>query len=233
MSFDFQRFKVEDGRCAMKVGTDGVLLGAWTHVAGNVRRVLDLGAGSGLVSLILAQRSERCRITAVEIDRGAVADCADNFSASPWADRLSVCVDDALLYEPVQAPDLIVSNPPFFVEKLQSPDSGRALARHAGALSPETVIRRSARLLSPCGSVALIMPTACADDIIYLAEMLHLKERRRLDVLPTAKSDSVRTLLQFAREDGDIERGRLILRQDGNTPTEDYRRLTAELYLRL
>lgn len=233
MSFDFKHFHVSDSRCAMKVGTDGVLLGASVDIAEGVGTVLDIGAGSGVVSLILAQRAAACRIVAVEVDDGAAADCSENFAASPWASRLSVHVGDALTFRPDFQPDMIVSNPPFFLEPVQSPDAARARARHADTLSPQAVVRYAAAWLSPRGSVALILPAGCVDDVVYVAEMLHLKERFRLDIRPKTDLLPLRTILQFARTDGPIVRSILSLRTSQGKPTQEYRRLTEDLYLNL
>lgn len=233
MSFDFKHFHVCDSRCAMKVGTDGVLLGACAEIAEGVGTVLDIGAGSGVVSLILAQRAADCRIVAVEVDNDAAADCIENFAASPWASRLSVHVGDAFRFRPDFQPDMIVSNPPFFLEPLQSPDAARARARHADALSPLAVVRCAAALLSPHGSVALIMPAGDVDNVVYEAEMLHLKERFRMDIRPKSDSAPLRTILQFARTDGPIVRRLLTLRTDKGNPTQEYRRLTEDLYINL
>lgn len=233
MAFDFKRFRVEDGRCAMKVGTDGVLLGAWVQAQPDYSAALDMGAGSGLVSLMLAQRSENLKIDAVELDGGACLDCRANFECSPWNDRLLLCCGDALEYKPQAPVDLIVSNPPFFSEELKSPDVLRAAARHAGGLSPEAVMRYAAVHLSDRGSVALIFPTQLADSLIYIGEMLHLKERRRLDVCMRSGRVPERTLLQLARKDGAPERVTLDIRGADGRYSDSYRRLTQEFYLRL
>ena len=233
MAFAFRQFIIDDSRCAMKVGTDGVLLGAWAQAAGSDRSVLDLGAGSGLLSLMLAQRYGHIGVTAVEIEPEACADCRCNFDASPWRRRLTAVCGDALEYRSCQAPDLIVSNPPFFIEAQQSPDERRARARHADSLSPEAVVRYAADALSAEGSVALIFPTTLADTIIFTGEMLHLKERRRLDVCMRQGRPPERTLLQLARVDGAPERSVISVRDLTGAFTDDYRRLVEPFYLRM
>lgn len=232
MSFQFRQFSVSDSLCAMKVGTDSVLLGAWVHVS-DVISVLDLGAGSGLLSLMVAQRNPQAVITAVEIDPEAAAECHKNFRDSSWSNHLFAVNADALAFCPPAPVDLVISNPPFFDEPLRSPDTSRALARHGSTLSPITVIDWASRHLSPTGSVALILPASQADDLIYHAEMLHLKERRRLDVATRSGRPPERTLLQFSRTDGPPLREFLTIRDAHNNYTPAYRHLTSSFYLHL
>ena len=198
----------------MKVGTDGVLLGAWAMAGDDTRYAVDLGAGSGMVSLLLAQRFAGLTVTAVEKDGEACLDCRDNFARSPWADRLAAECCDALAFRPATAPGLVVSNPPFFTETLKSPDAARASARHAGVLSP-------------------LFPTAMADEVIYRGEMLHLKERRRLDIATREGRAPERTLLQLSRIDGPPRRAAMAIRHRTGGYTDDYRTLVAEYYMHL
>src|SRR5574344_2567439 len=129
--FRFKQFSVFQERCAMKVGTDGVLLGAWAKVDA-ANRILDIGTGTGLVALMLAQRST-AMITAVEIDEEAAIQAEENFCQSPWANRFEVVNSDITSYETDALFDVIVSNPPYFVDSLQCPDGQRSLARHLSA----------------------------------------------------------------------------------------------------
>ena len=131
--FRFKQFAVRQDRCPMKVGTDGVLLGAWAEVRPGDRRMLDVGTGTGLIALMLAQRSAAW-ITAVDIDVECATQAAENFAASPWADRLDAVSVAVQRYDPVEKFDLIVSNPPYYVDSLLSPDEGRNTARHAAGL---------------------------------------------------------------------------------------------------
>ena len=131
--FRFKQFAVRQDRCPMKVGTDGVLLGAWAEVRPGDRRMLDVGTGTGLIALMLAQRSAAW-ITAVDIDVECATQAAENFAASPWADRLDAVSVAVQRYDPVEKFDLIVSNPPYYVDSLLSPDEGRNTARHAAGV---------------------------------------------------------------------------------------------------
>ena len=142
----------------MKVGTDGVLLGAWAPVD-QAHTALDVGTGTGLVALQLAQRNPHLRVTAVEIDAPAAAQAAENVAGSPWPDRIEVVCADFNDFQPDGRFDLIVSNPPYFVDALPCPDRQRNTARHAGGLNYDLLFRRSARLLSEGGVVSIVIPS--------------------------------------------------------------------------
>jgi tRNA1Val (adenine37-N6)-methyltransferase len=231
MSFDFKKFSVNDANCAMKIGTDGVLLGAWADVAG-ARSVLDIGAGSGLVALMVAQRNAEAAIVAVEVDAGAAADCAGNIAASPWSERIVVHTGDFANYAPTQPIDLIVSNPPFFTEALRSPSALRAQARHEAGLSPKTLIAYASRVLAADGSLAMITPCTDADNILYTAEMAHLKLRCCTEVAMRHGDEPTRMLWQFCRKDGHVAKTTLTLRASAHEWTDEYLQLTSAFYIK-
>ncbi len=212
----------------MKVGTDSVLLGSWCE-CDNMHRVLDLGAGSGLLALMIAQRAPRAIIRAIEIDPEACAAAAANFAASPWSDRLTAICGDALTGPAEVNPDLIICNPPFFTGGMQSPDSRRALARHSGGLSPESAIDLAARILSPTGSLAMVTPADYADSLLFHAEMQRLNLWRRCEVT-TSGSKPSRLLWQWGREARPVEITSLSVRHAGAL-TPDYTALTSAFYL--
>ncbi len=146
--FTFKQFHVAHDRCAMKVGTDGILLGAWAPVT-NARRILDIGSGSGLIALMLAQRSPAdCRIDAVELDSNAARQARENAAASPWHERVTV-IESAIQTYQAAPYDLIVSNPPYFVAGQSFRDPARALARHTGGLDSRDLLAACDRLLAP------------------------------------------------------------------------------------
>ena len=159
--FRFKQFAVRQDRCPMKVGTDGVLLGAWAEVRPGDRRMLDVGTGTGLIALMLAQRSAAW-ITAVDIDVECATQAAENFAASPWADRLDAVSVAVQRYDPVEKFDLIVSNPPYYVDSLLSPDEGRNTARHAAGL-PSACFRPADALRWCC------RPSRCSDSVRRLS----------------------------------------------------------------
>lgn len=183
--FRFKQFTVDDALCAMKVGTDGVLLGAWAPLPEGqlrkvekgeerFRKVLDVGTGSGLIALMIAQRMEDALVLGIDVDEGAVRQAEANFAASPWAKRLQV---KQLSLQELAADesrwgtfDLIVSNPPYFVDSLKNPDAGRRLARHTDTLSLEALIAGAARLLTQDGTLALILPAEAEQRLIRVAK---------------------------------------------------------------
>ena len=232
MSFQFKEFFVEDGRCAMKVGTDSVLLGAWCDVDG-ARCVVDAGAGCGLLSLMVAQRNRGCTVVAVELDGEACADCRANFAASPWSGRLSLVEESLFAYSPECAPDLIVSNPPFFTETLQSPDARRASARHAGALGPLSLISYAAAVLSPEGRLCMVTPASAEGDIAFAAGLERMNVRSKLFVVPRRGRAPQRILWELSRVAGPLVTRTLELRDDGGDWTGEYARLVEPFYLRM
>lgn len=230
MSFTFKQFYVDDSQCAMKIGTDGVLLGAWVDVKG-VHNVVDVGAGSGVVSLMVAQRSmSDTIITGVEIDEGSASDMAKNFVASPWTDRLTALNSD---YRTVNDKiDLVVSNPPFFSSGLHSPDHSRDLARHGDTLNPFELIDYANSVLTPMGSLAMITEYSIGAELTFRAEMAGLKLRRFAAVASRPGHEPIRALWQFRREDGPIERNTIVIRDSNGAYTEAYRTLTHDFYIK-
>ena len=192
----------------MKVGTDGVLLGAWCPVDSRASsskssksfkgfKVLDVGTGSGLIALMLAQRIQETQITAIDIDTGAAAQAQYNLSISPWADRLS-CQQTALLeVEGEGIYDLIVSNPPYFQDSLKNPNNQRAIARHTDTLSYEELVKHSARLLKEEGMLALVLPIEAEQPIIALAQTHHLYPTHITHVYPKPSKPAKRLLIAF------------------------------------
>jgi len=230
MSFTFKKFHVDDSRCAMKIGTDGVLLGAWVDLE-DVRSVVDVGAGSGLVSLMVAQRTTPdTDVAGVEIDEGAAADMAKNFGASPWTNRLTAVCDDYRSF--TDTVDLVVSNPPFFSSALRSPDRGRDLARHGGTLGPMELIDYASSVVSPTGSLAMITEYGIRAELTYRAEMAGFKLRRFASVVSRPGREPIRALWQFRRIDGPIERTGIVIRDADGAYSEAYRTLTHDFYIK-
>lgn len=241
MSFRFKQFFVEDSRCAMKVGTDGVLLGAWTPLRGyglqvtGYGRILDVGAGSGLVALMLAQRCPGAHIDAIDIDEAAVAQAKENFSHSPWHDRLDAFVSP--LQDWQSGPyDLIVSNPPYFQNSLKNPDKGRQTARHTDTLSYAELLQHSARLLTENGQLALILPAEAETEVREMAEQYSLYCTHVTRVYSKESKPVRRVLLQFEKSKSrDLEispkEDTLILEDDKGGRSAAYQELTKDFYL--
>ena len=167
--FQFKQFTIYHNKCAMKVGTDGVLLGAWADVSG-VTRALDVGTGTGLIALMLAQRSESLQLAAIDIDEGAVLQATENVAASPWGERIGVEQADFVSFVPAKPYELIVSNPPYFQDSLKSPNDSRTAARHTDSLGFDQLVAKASELLAADGRFCVVIPTdamayflACCD----------------------------------------------------------------------
>ena len=230
--FRFKQFTVWHDRCAMKVGTDGVLLGAWCPVDSRAS-VLDVGTGSGLIALMLAQRIQGAQITAIDIDAGAVEQAKYNFDVSPWADRLE-CHQTALQeLEGEGIYDLIVSNPPYFQDSLKNPDSQRAMARHTDTLSYEELLKHGARLLTQEGIIALVLPIEAEQQIIALAQIYGLYPTHITHVYPKPGKAAKRLLIAFSPLAYRLSpiANSLTLESETAPRSEAYIELTKEFYL--
>lgn len=196
--FRFKQFTVRQYRCPMKVGTDGVLLGAWAAVRPQDRRMLDIGTGTGLIALMLAQRAPEAHVTGVDIDD--VGQARENAAASPWSGRVAFAQCPVQEFETPEPFDLIVSNPPFFVDSLTCPDGGRTAARHAVHLPFGDLRDAVLRLLAPGGRFAVILPTAEAERFLAVCAG-RLALVRRTDVRTTPRRPAKRALMEFVRAD--------------------------------
>ena len=230
--FQFKHFLVDDQMCAMKVGTDGVLIGAWADVEG-AKHILDMGTGSGLIALMVAQRNEEAHIEAIDIDEGAVLQASKNIEASPWRERIVVAHSDANSYTSSQRFDHIVSNPPFFTTTLLSPDERRAMARHCSTLTYDDIVTAAERMLMPGGRLSLILPTSEAAQFRRVAfERLWLS--RETTVLTRKGDQPKRTMMEFVLcEEPLMPRVDTLEIYDVNgTYSDKYRQLTKEYYLK-
>lgn len=230
--FSFKQFHIEHDRCAMKVGTDGILLGAWAPVA-EARRVLDIGTGTGLIALMLAQRSTNdCHIDAVELDREAAAQARENVAASPWAPRVNI-IESAIQDYQAEPYDLIVSNPPYFLAGQSFSDPARALARHTGALDSRALLAACNRLLGSQGRVALVLPTAMADEILSLSADYDLCGACYTAVITRAGKESNRVLLLLGRGLDRCEQGEIVIHSAAGGYSDRYIQLTHPFYLKM
>lgn len=195
--FRFKQFALQDSDSALKVTTDATILGAWVDIDG-ADTILDAGCGCGILGLMAAQRATGARITAVDIHPGSIADATYNVRNSPFADRIKVIAGD--ITELQGSFDLIISNPPFFTEALQSPDAARAAARHAGKFSHLTLPHLASKLLSPTGSVALIAPTEDDSVVDQALALAGLYPHRVLRFRQSERRPPVRTLWQAQRD---------------------------------
>ena len=252
--FKFQQFIVRHDRCAMKVGTDGVLLGAWAEPAVSIQpsafSILDVGTGSGLVALMLAQRFPKAHIDAIDIDKAAIEQAAENFAASPWSDRLHTFharLQDWQIVHHTSSPrtlpySLIVSNPPYFQNSLKNPDKGRQTARHTDTLSFSELIHHSTRLLSENGILALILPAEAESEVCELAQAEGLSLTRITRVYSKESKPARRILLAFEKSKSrntDISTSlntapvedTLVLEDEKGGRSAAYRELAKDFYL--
>lgn len=227
--FRFQQFEISHKNCAMKIGTDGVLLGAWCDVS-KAHRILDVGCGSGLIALMAAQRNTEAKIDAVEIDDLAAAEAAENFEKSAWKERLSVFDVDFLTYTSDSKYDLIVSNPPFFKTDIVAPDKRRAMARHTDSLPFERLFEKVKSLLLPGGVFALIAPVEVKEYIEFFAGESDFWIKRRVAVKPSEKKAVKRYLWEFSNCECTVDDKELCIREEGEF-SMDYKNLTGNFYL--
>lgn len=230
--FQFKQFTINDDRCAMKVGTDGVLLGAWANVD-HASRVLDVGAGCGLIALMLAQRFPQIRVTALELDAEAAEQARDNVEKSPFSSQIEVVQGDFSLYS--SGPfDAIVSNPPFFEEDLLPPDAARANARHtSSALNFENLVVGSVRLLVDGGTLSVIIPKNAQNRFHSICNKHGLTLLRATDVRTVVRKAPKRVMLHFAKcpnAASAVVRDEIILMEDGKRSAA-YTHLCREFYL--
>lgn len=217
----------------MKVGTDGVLLGAWAPLRSDDRRLLDIGTGTGLIALMLAQRSPEARITALDVDPDCTEQARANADASPWGDRIDTRCTPVQQFRPEVLFDLIVSNPPYYDNSLPSPDAARTTARHTASLSFAELLDAVDRLLVPEGRFAVVLPAGEVRRFSLLAAP-RLWLTARTDVRTTPRRGVKRSLLLFARRPADRvpESELLTVQMAPECFTPEYRALTADFYLK-
>lgn len=233
--FQFKQFSIAQDRCAMKIGTDGVLLGAWTPVNKQPHSILDLGAGTGVIALQLAQRTHASTIDAVEIDEAAYEQCSENFEGSPWADRL-FCYHASVqefASEIDETYDLIVSNPPFYSEDYKTEDPARDLARFTDALPFRHLIVCAAHLLSEQGVFAVVIPKKEESGFIEIAQQSGLFPSQICHVKGSTASEVKRSLLAFTREKITPIIEGLTIENGRHDYTSAYKALVADFYLKM
>ncbi|WP_246011583.1 tRNA1(Val) (adenine(37)-N6)-methyltransferase [Flavobacterium piscinae] len=220
----------------MKVGTDSVLLGAWCPIENNPFSVLDIGAGTGILSLMIAQRSHAEQIDAIEIDEDAYEQCVENFENSPWGDRI-FCFHaglDEFVEEPEDEYDLIISNPPFYTEDFKTENSQRDLARFQDAMPFENLVEAANLLLSENGIFAVIIPHKEEESFIDLCAEVELYPVKVTRVKGTPTTEIKRSLLAFKRYELPVlEADELIIEINRHEYTDDYINLTKDFYLKM
>jgi len=237
MKFSFKQFAIYQDQTAMKVGTDGVLLGAWASLHHQPQSILDIGAGTGVIALMLAQRSDALAIDAVEIEENAYLQCVDNFENSPWSDRL-FCYH-ASLQELAQDPDrdhydLIVCNPPFFPPSASEMiDKSRNIARHYNQLPFEELLYSVSQLLTKNGHFAFIIPFSEEQRVCQLAEQVGLFPWKITRVQGTPDSSIKRSLIQCSTQPQGVNIDALVIEVSRHQYTAEYIQLVQDFYLHL
>ena len=230
--FAFKQFTVRHDRCAMKVGTDGVLLGAWTDLS-HSRRILDIGTGTGLIALMLAQRCMDARITAIDLDSAAVEQAQENIQASPWKDRIEALQQDICTYHPNGTFDTIVSNPPYFIDSLKCPDGQRSTARHTDTLDADRLIGKVSELLTSDGRFSIILPAEQTEDLIRVASENGLHPSRQTWVITRPGLSPKRILMEFRKTPVTLQPDELVIELERHVYSEEYIALTQEFYLKM
>lgn len=228
--FHFKEFSVHQDRCAMKVGTDGVLLGAWTNAL-DCKRVLDIGTGTGLIALMIAQR-HHCIIDAIDIDLPAVEQARDNVEASPWADRITVIHQDLSVFNPVYKYDLIVSNPPYFIDSYTANGEARHNARSASAsLSHDELLIGIIRLLNAKGRFSLILPGREGQLFREQAGKSGFYCNKMVKVSTGRDKPVKRILMEFSRINSGFTEEDLTIHYQEREFTDAYKKLTGDFYM--
>jgi tRNA1Val (adenine37-N6)-methyltransferase len=230
--FSFKQFTIRQDKCAFKVGTDGVLVGAYADVAG-AKRILDIGTGTGLIALMLAQRCE-AEIAAIEPDRDSYEQACSNIESSRWSSRVKAENTYLQNFKPAGIQiDLIVTNPPFFTDSLKNPDPVKAAARHKDTLSSDELLKGVTRLMAEGGRLQVIMPYAEGNIFIAEAQAYGLYCNNILKIKPLPSSEVMRLILTFSRHRQKVKESFLTIEHGARHDfTELYINLTKDFYLK-
>ena len=238
--FTFKQFEIHQDRCAMKVGTDGVLLGAWARVE-HCKRILDVGTGTGLVALMAAQRSS-AEVVGIDLDTDAVAQASGNAKASPWSERVSMEAVDVKYFAnrcddrspaTCQFFDAILCNPPYFENSLKCPDAARTMARHTDTLTFDELAQSAARLLTSEGELSVVIPYDRASDMTVSAACYGLFATRQTVVCPVQGGKPKRILMAFSKQGEPHKPVTLCIRDEQRNYTPEYVALVEDFYLKM
>ena len=232
--FKFKQFSVKQAQSAMKIGTDSVLLGAWTPL-NHPQSILDIGAGTGLLALMLAQRCDALTIDAVEIDEQAYIECSENFEENPWGDRL-FCYHasfEEFFTEMDESYDLIISNPPFYSTDYKTPEKARNTARFSDALPSKQLLEGVSRLLAVEGYFSVILPYSESETLITLEATFGLFPQKITHTRGNQKSELKRSMMLFARKPLPSYPNHIFtIEKERGVYTDEYKELTKEFYLK-
>jgi tRNA1Val (adenine37-N6)-methyltransferase len=232
--FQFKQFRIIQEQSAMKVGMDGVLLGAWTDPSG-AERILDIGTGTGLIALMMAQKNDVAQIDAIEVDADAFNEAVLNIQQSNWSKRITpeLCSFQELAEVSLQKYNLIVSNPPFFSNGIKAPVENRAQARHSDSLPLDVLISGAAGLLRENGRIALVLPVESLPEITQLTDSNKLFISRLCRVKPNPAKPVFRILIELANSECVIQESELMIEfEKHHDYTPQYKALTKDFYLK-
>ena len=230
--FRFKQFEIAQEQTAMKVGTDGVLLGAWADLT-HAKNILDVGTGTGLIALMCAQRKSDATIEALEIDPDAARQADENFNNSKWHQRLNLIQADFNNFTSGKKYDVIISNPPYFDEQSENPDKQRNIARHTAYLSLETLLKKSKELLEENGNIQLILPAGKLSQLQQIIEEEKLFLNKICFVKGHQNAKIKRILVKITGMPSKLEEQHLIIEKSRHVYTDDYIRLTRDFYLKM
>lgn len=232
--FRFKQFTINQDRCAMKVGTDGCLLGAWADLS-NSRNILDVGCGSGLIAIMAAQRCPKATITGIELDKDASMQAQENVSASPWNEHINIVHADFLQYTPTEKFDTILSNPPYFTSSMKCPDDKRTKARHDDSLSSGDLLAHAHELLIDEGKLSVVIPTEQKDVWNNQAIILGLNMTRLTYIHTRLSIAPKRVLLEFTKTNRNtlIKTTTFVLEDEPGKYSEEAIKLLQPFYLKL
>jgi tRNA1Val (adenine37-N6)-methyltransferase len=231
--FQFKQFSVDQSGCAMKINTDGVLLGALAN-AENPQNILDIGTGTGVIALMLAQRFKNAKVDAVEIDQSAAETAERNFQSSPFADRLIIYpIGFADFFDRYldKKYDLIISNPPFYINSLKSQKANKQLAKHADEAFFERLISTASAHLTANGLLCLILPMAIAELVISLAEKANLHQQNNISIRSFENDDSHRLIIYFGFEQVAIKEEKFVIYKSVGNYSEEYIKLLQPYFI--
>lgn len=231
-NFHFKQFTIAQDIAAMKVGTDGVLLGSWANI-NNVNSILDIGTGTGLIALMLAQRNEKADITAIDIEKTAFEQTIQNFENSKWKNRLNAIHSDLNNFYSIEKFDLIVSNPPFYNNTFKAENQERNTARQTEHLNFETLLSKTASLLSKNGNACFIIPFSEEENFVLLAKKQQLFLNKKLHIKGNINTEIKRSLLSFSFQETDIKSDILAIEIARHIYTKEYINLVKDFYLKM
>ena len=228
--FKFKEFTIHQNNAAMKIGTDGILLGAWADLS-DKKKGIDIGSGTGVISIMLCQRNEILEIDSVEVSERAVVDAKKNIKNCKWNERINLIHKDLKLFSTENKYDLIISNPPYFKKSLKPKDLDRLKARHEESLNYKDVLNFSEKHLLKKGTINLILPIDQKQEVIEYAGKFGLYINKECIVFPKPNKNPHRLLIELSKTKKTLESQSLIIENDGrHNYTDNYKKLTREFY---